>query len=289
MVHETLLFWAVLAGLLCIDNLVLLPSGGDYLRFNRSGHLGYDPSSRLQARQRDLVLLNPLNPFDRLALTTCVIGNLEPSMLRAANRQVRNTLHNTNFLSWIGSGYLLVLVALAVASIWFYFGDILLALLIVHLLTWVAAVALLVNSRETLGLTRFRVFSLALEASLVPGYLVNIGKRVWYRRALDLPALSLGLRQLRRMPVDSDRELYAVQLARRLDEVGLDLNIDDDSLANQNTDDPMETHGPVSGNHDKQTSTASTSYVETQRDALRNWLKEARVCIAATSAQVDGS
>ena len=289
MAHESLLFWAVLAGLLFIDNLVLLPSGGDYLRFNRLGHLGYDPGSRLQARQRDLILLNPLNPFDRLTLTTCAIGNLEPSMLRAANRQVRNTLHNTNFLSWIGSGYLLVLAALAAASIWFYFGDILLALLIAHLLTWVAAVALLFIFRETLGLTRFRVFSLALEASLVPGYLVNIGKRVWYRRVLDLPALSLGLRQLRRMPIDSARELYALQLSRRLDEVGLDLNIDDESLVNQNTDDPMETHGPVSGSHDKQTATASTSYAEAQRDALRNWLKEARICLAATSAQVDGS
>jgi hypothetical protein len=289
LVHEILLFWSVLAGLLCIDNLVLVPSGGDYLRFNRSGHLRYDPSSRLQARHRDLILLNPLNPFDRFALTTCVIGNLEPRMLRAANRQLQNTLHKTNYLSWIGSGYLLVLVALAAASIWFYFGDILLALLIAHLLTWVAAVLILVKSRETLGLTRFRVFSLALEASFVPGYLVNIGKRVWYRRALDIPALSLGLRRLQRMPVDSDRELYAIQLSRRLDEVGLDLNIDDDSLVNQNADDPMETDGPVSGNHDNQTTTASTSYVETQRGALRNWLKEARVCLAATSAQADGS
>ena len=141
MAYEILVFWAVLAGLLCVDNLVLLPSGGDYLRFSKSGRWGYDPGFRLQARQRDLILLNPLNPFDRLAITNCAIGNLEPSMLRVANRQMRSTLHNVNLLSWVGSVYLLVLTGLGAASIWFYFGDILLALLLVHLLTWVAAVA----------------------------------------------------------------------------------------------------------------------------------------------------
>lgn len=283
-----MLFWAVLLGLLCVDNLVLLPSGGDYLRFSESGRWWYDPGFRLQACQRDLILLNPLNPFDRLTITNCAIGDLEPSMLRVANRQMHSTLHTVNLLSWVGSGYLLVLTVLGAASIWFYFGDILLALMLVHILTWIAAVALLVISRETLCLTRFRVFSLALEACLVPGYLVNLGKRVWYRRTLNLPALTLGLRQLHRMPIDSVRELYAMQLSRRLDDVGFDLNIDDDSPTNLNASEPIETPGPVSGNDSKQTITASTSQAELQREALRNWLKEARLCLA-TSAQVDGS
>lgn len=287
MAYEIFLFWAVLAGLLCVDNLVLLPSGGDYLRFSRSGRWGYDPGFRLQARQRELILLNPLNPFDRLAATNRTIGELEPSMLRVANRQMRSTLHHVNILSWVGSGYLLVLNGLAAASIWFYFGDVLLALLLVHLLTWVAAVSLLVVSRETLCLTRFRVFSLAIEAGLVPGYLVNLGKRVWYRRALNLPALTLGLRQLRRMPIDSARELYAMQLSRRLDDVGFDLNIDDDSPNEPNASEPTEVPGRISVTDSKQTATASTTHAETQREALRDWLKEARLCLA-TSAQVDG-
>ena len=288
MAYEISLFWAVLAGLLCIDNLVLLPSGGDYLRFSRSGRWRYDPGFRLQARQRDLILLNPLNPFDRLAVTNRTIGDLEPRMLRVAKRQMQGTLNYVNFLSWIGSGYLLVLTGLAAASILFYFGDVLLALLLVHLLTCAAAVVLLIISRETLCLTRFRVFSLALEACLVPGYLVNLGKRVWYHRTLNLPALSLGLRQLRRMPVDAARELYAMQLSRRLDDVGFDLNIDDDSPNDPNASEPIETPGSISGNDSKQAATASTSHAETQREELRNWLKEARLCLA-TSAQGDGS
>ena len=268
--------------------LVLIPSGGDYLRFSKSGRWGYDPGFRLQAHRRDLVVLNPINPFDRIAVTNCAIGNFEPGMLRVANRQLRSTLFSINLLSWIGSGYLLVCTVLSAASIWFYFGNILLALLVVHLLTWVAAAALLVMSRETLCLTRFRVFSLILEAFLVPGYLVNLSKRVWYRRTLDLPALTLGLRQLHRMPVDSDRELFAMQLSRRLDDVGCDLNIDDDLPGDQNAGEPIETPGPVSGDDHEQTATASTSHTEMRREALRNWLKEARLCLA-TSARVDGS
>lgn len=288
MANEILLFWVVLAGLLCVDNLVLLPSGGDCLRFSKSGRWAYDPGFRLPARQRDLILLNPLNPFDRLAITNRTIGDLQPNMLRVANRQMQSTLHHVNLLSWIGSGYLLVLAGLAAASTWFYFGDVLLALLLVHLLTWAAAASLLVIFRETLCLTRFRVFSLALEACLVPGYLVNLGKRVWYRRTLNLPALTLGLRQLRRMPINSARELYAMQLSRRLDDVGFDLNIDDAPPNDPNAGEPNEALGPASGNDSKQTAAASTSHAETQREALRNWLKEARLCLA-TSAQVDGS
>lgn len=284
MAYEVLLFWAVLAALLCVDNLVLLPSSGDYLRFSKSGRWGYDPGFRLQAHQRDLVVLNPLNPFDRIAITNSAIGNLEPRMLRVANRQMRSTLYSINLLSWIGSGYLLVLTALSAASIWFYFGNILLALLVVHLLTWVVAVAFLIISREILCLTRFRVFSLALEACLVPGYLVNLGKRVWYRRTLNLPALAFGLRQLRRMPIDSTRELYSSQLGRRLEDVGFELNIDDDSP----NDESIVSPAPASGNHRKQTATASTSQAKAQREALRNWIKKARLCLA-TSAQVDGS
>ena len=182
----------------------------------------------------------------------------------------------------------MVLAGLAIASIWLYFGDVLLTLLFVHLATSAAAVAVLFVYRETLCLSRFRAFSLALEACLVPGYLVNLGKRVWYRHTLNLPALSLGLRQLSRMPIDSVRELYAMQISRRLDDLAIDLNIDSDGPFHSNTNHTDEPRAAASDTDAEQTAKAATCSTEAQRDELRNWLKEARQCLA-TSVQVAGS
>lgn len=288
MVSETLLFWAVLAGLLCIDNLILLPAGTDYLRFNRSGRWRYDPSVRLQAWQRDLIFLNPLNPFDRLAQTDSAIGNLTPQSLRIGRNRMQSTLRHTNLLSLIGSVYLFVLIGLACASLWLYVGHILLILLVAHLATWFAAMAVIATNRQKLCLSRFRALSLAFEAFLVPGYLVNLGKRVWYRRILNLPALSLGLRQLRTMPADSSRELYAMQMTRRLDDLAIDFSIDDKpthpSGANDTNEPSVEEIRADVGQIVK-TDTPST---KAQREELQNWFKEARQCLA-TSVQVVGS
>lgn len=281
---ETLLFWAVLSCLLFIDNLVLLPGDADYLRFNGSGRWRYEPGLRLQVRQRDLILLNPLDPFDRMAQTNSAIGKLTPQLLRVSRQRVRSTLRHINLLSLIGSGYLLALAGLAGASIWLYFGDVLLTLLLVHLAIWIAAVAVLFNNRQALCLSRFRAFSLSLEAFLVPGYLVNLGKRVWYRQTLDLPALTVGLRQLKRMPIDSARELYAMQISRRLDELAVDLNIDNDPPLPLDKNDTMVPSAAVV----QKIAKTATSSNEAQSEELRDWFKEARQCLTIL-VQVAGS
>ena len=288
MISDTLLFWAVLAGLLCIDNFVLLPGGTDYLRINRNGSWRYEPGLRLQARHRDLIFLNPLNPFDRLAFTNSAIGQLNPPLLRIARLQVRTQIRCANLLSWIGWGYLLVLSGLACASLWLYFGDILLTLLVVHFVIWTAAVAVLFANRETLCLSRSRAFSLAFEACLVPGYLVNLGKRVWSGKTLNLPALTFGLHRLSKMPIDSRRELYALQLSRRLDDLAIDLNIDSDAPFQSETNDTHEPTAMALITDTEQEAKTATCSNEAQRDNLRNWLKEARKCLA-TSAQPAGS
>jgi len=288
LVSETFLFWAVIALLLCIDNLVLLPVGADYLRFNRNGRWRYEPGIRLQAQRRDLIFLNPLNPFDRLAQTDSAVGNLTPQMLWVARQRVRGTLRHANLLSLFGSCYLLGIAGLAGSSIWFYFGDVLLTLLVVHLVTWVAAVAVLVSHHETLCPSRFRSFSLALEALLVPGYLINLGKRVWYLQTLNLPALTLGLRQLKRMPIDSTRELYMMQISRRVDDLAVDLNMDSDLDC---FTDKNHTIWPAAGEFDTDIdhfAKATMSFDEAQREELRNWFKEVRQCLE-TSVQAAGS
>jgi hypothetical protein len=217
---EVGLFWAALAALWFIDNLVLLPPGGDFLSFGRRGVLRYKPGARLQVRHRDLVLLNPLNPFDRLVATTRSLGPARGLGARAALRQVRGPLRAANGLSWIGSGYLAIVAACGVASVGqVYFGHVLIALATAHVACWLTAACVLVARRSQLQLGPWRVFSLAAEALFVPGYLVNLGKRVWFRQTWDLPALAFGLSRLKQLRADPAHELHGVLLMRRLDEL----------------------------------------------------------------------
>lgn len=226
MAQEIVLFWLVLAGLLAVDNCALVPQGGDHLRFGRRGVLGYDPGTRLQARQRDLVLLNPLNPFDRIVFTQSCIGSPLPAQWRAGRQLVQRGLRAANGLSWLGVAYLAVLAALALASLRIHFAAVLALLALAHLGVWLAALWLLLRHRRALQLGGGRVFSLALEALLVPGYLINLGKRVWYRHRIEVPGLALGLRQLARMSAGDEQEFYRHRLRQRLDEVAMALGLE---------------------------------------------------------------
>ena len=264
MAHEIALFWLVLAGLLFFDNLVLVPAGGDHLRFGRKGKLHYDPGARLEARRRDLVLLNPLNPFDRIALTQRCIGSLTRAQWRSSVRRVKASLGAVNHLSALGSVYLLMLILLAAASLKFYFGAVLLALGVVHASTWLLALLVLVCERKALQLSASRLSLLAFESLLVPGYLVNLGKRVWFKHALELPGLTLGLRQLKRMKDENEQALYHLRLSQRLDEVVLAMGLGEDRASNR---------------------AEATAAPET---TLKTWVQEARHCLT-TSAPAAGS
>jgi hypothetical protein len=224
--HEILLFWAVLCGLLLIDNGVLVPPGGDCLRFGRAGRLRYDAGVRIEVMRRDLLMLNPFNPFDRVVLTARSIGRLSVPEFRRSAQQVRRGQRGANGLSWLGSGYLAALVLLALASLEIYFGVVLAVVAGVHVAFWLASLAVLMRHRARLGLSGSRVASLAIEALLVPGYLVNLGKRVWYRRSFDLPAVTLGLHQLQRVQGEASQELQRLKLGRRLDEIAQSTELD---------------------------------------------------------------
>lgn len=61
-------------------------------------------------------------------------------------------------------------------------------------------------------------FVLLTEAVFVPAYLVNLGKRAWFRVRMDIPALLVGLRELQRAQGE-DRVLLGQRLLQRLDQL----------------------------------------------------------------------
>ena len=144
----------------------------------------------------------------------------------------------------------MALLALLVLSFQLHFGVVLAALGLWHLLAWGCGLTLLLRHRAALRLSGGQVFTLAAEALFVPAYTLNLGKRVWFRHRLDLPALTLGLWCLKRMPEAPAKALYAHQLAERLDDWALDLD-----------NDPAHA----------------------QPSWQRPWLKEARACLTAST------
>lgn len=217
MPSEIVHFWLVAAGFLVADNLVLLPAGGDYLRLKPSGRFVYDASARLEARGRELVMLNPLDLFHRAAVTTRSLGRVDRHAFRSERQRVLRALSTMNLLSWIGYGYLVCAVVLAGLSFELHFGSVLASLLVVHLVFWGGMSAVLVRRRARLGLGGYQTFVLVCEALFVPAYAVNLGKRVWAKKRTELPAMTLGIRQARRMRQEIDREQMVHQLRRRLE------------------------------------------------------------------------
>jgi hypothetical protein len=251
--NEILLFWVVATGFLIADNLVLLPAGGDFLRFGRSGRLVYVPATRLEAKGRDLVLLNPLNLFQRAAVTTQSLGRVDIKGFRAARRQLLTALPSMNLFSCIGYVYLAAAVAVASLSFAAHFGSVLAGFLAVHLLFWALTAALLVRRRRALSLSGYQAFVYVVEGLLVPAYTINLGKRLWARQRLALPALTLGLRQAKRMHhAAPDRELYLQQVGERLAQLESQL--------------PDETSGGTTHRHG---------------GSQRQLVKEAKACLTA--------
>jgi hypothetical protein len=108
-----------------------------------------------------------------------------------------------------------------------HFGVALAALAVVHLCLWLLATVLLVRGRQALRLSGYQCFTLAAEALFVPAYTLNLGKRVWYRHRLDLPALALGLWQGKQLHQGPQRELATFKLRQRLDDLANELGAAD--------------------------------------------------------------
>ena len=259
MIHEIALFWAIVAGFLVADNFLLIPRGGDFLRFGRLDAFKYEPRSRLEAMGRDLVFLNPLNLFDRAAITASCIGQINASQFRNARRMVRYALPSLNAFAWVGYVYLFAVVVLAAASFRISFELVLFAFLACHAVFWLLTTSMLLAWRHKLALSGYQTFVYAAEALFVPAYNINMSKRLWFRHTLDLPALALGLRQLRSIEDESSREFYVYKLRKRLDDLEADLEIEGPG-------------GEASVDDDGKSDEARRSL---------KWLKEARSCLTA--------
>jgi hypothetical protein len=214
--HEVVLFWVVAAAFLIADNLVLLPTGSDYLRFGMSRRFRYIPAVRLEARGRELVVLNPLNLFHRAAVTTRSLGRMNGGTLLSAHRRVGRALPTMNLLSWFGYAYFAAAVVLASLSFVIHFSSVLTAFLLVHLVCWTVMSVVLLRRRNTLGLTGYQTFVFVAEAAFVPAYTINLGKRVWSKQLLDLPAMTIGIRHFKRMRAGPERDLYVHQIRQRI-------------------------------------------------------------------------
>jgi hypothetical protein len=215
------LFWLVLLSFWVVENGVLLPSGSDYLRVSSRGRIRYDPAQRLQVLGRDLVFSNPLNPFDRILVTSAIGGPIQRAAYKELLQTVKLKQAPSDLLSWIGCIYLLMLVLHLGASTAVHFGSVLMSLLACHVLLLVAVGYVVMQNRSALMLTPVRVAGLLLELLLVPGYMPNIGKRLWAREKANVPALAIGLRVVSSKGRDDLDVLSLHRLSARLSEYAL--------------------------------------------------------------------
>lgn len=270
MPNETALFWLVVAAFLFFDNLIIVPQGCELLRFGRRGLLRYDASSRLSATGREMVLLNPLNLFDRGLVTTKCFGDVEPRKWRQGLELVNAALPTLNGFSTMGYFYLVLVVFLAALSFRIGFTPALIGFVGLHFLVWVAAVAWLIVRRRQLLLSGLGVLGAAAEALFVPAYLMNLGKRLVYKKRVGISALGLGLRQLKRTVTEDDRVDLTWKLSSRLEllEMTQGHEVDEGSPGSSN---PMDTRAGDLG--------ATSAEMLAHLSATQQWIMEAKACL----------
>lgn len=261
MTHEIALFWLTVAGFLIADNLILAPRGCDVLRLGRRGVPWYETGSRLSIRGREATLLNPLNLFDRALLTTVCLGDVQPSQWRGARQMLRQAMPVLNTLALVGYAYMVLTAVLAWLSFQGPFLPILIAFGLLHLLVWFGAAAVVVLRRRQLRLSGMALTTSLLEALFVPAYLMNLGKRLLYKRQVAVSSLGLALRSAKRVADPDDRAILGHRLRERMDTVTLmhGLAFGDDAAPPRPGNDPSP--------H--------------QRARQERWVSEAKACLTA--------
>jgi len=178
---------------------------------------------------------------------------------------VRDALPRLNVFAWVGYVYLLVAMMLAVASFRVPFELVLYAFIGCHTLFWLLTTAMLLAWRHNLALSGYQAFVYAAEALFVPAYNINMSKRLWFRHTLDLPAMALGLRQIKSIGDKSNREFYVYMMGKRLDDLEAGLEIEGPG-SRVSVDERSENAGAV-------------DYEMGEARAALKWLKEARSCL----------
>lgn len=269
MPHEIALFWLVVAAFLFFDNLIVVPQGCELLRFDRRGRLRYEATSRLTAASRELVLLNPLNLFDRGLLTTQCFGDVELRVWKQGRRLVRSAVPTLNTFSLLGYVYMLLVAGLAYISFQLGLLPALVVFVAVHLTLWVLCLGILVARRRQLHLSGYEVFSYATEAILVPAYLMNLGKRLANKQRVGISALGLGLRALKTVDDDDLRLLLKVRLRERLEVLEMTQGYEN-ALADEGGVKVANTHSTHSEHDDVGCAPLSST---------QKWIQEAKACL----------
>lgn len=224
-------FWAVLFGFLVVDALVFAPAGGAVLGVDRRGRPGFDPWPRQALLGRAACWVAPLNPFACAVRSTAYGGAIRPAEWRGLRAALRRAAPAHRRLAAGGSAYLVALALLAALSSRWPFARVLPLLVAAHAAFWAASALLAWRHRHAWGLEPHQVVGALVEAAFVPAYVVNLGRRLALRRTVALPALAVGLQQLRRMPEGPDREARLHHWRHRVDEWATDAGVDERSTA----------------------------------------------------------
>jgi len=96
----------------------------------------------------------------------------------------------------------------------------------------------------------------------VPAYTINLGKRLWHKQVLNLPAMALGIRQAKRSKNETERELLVHQLQERL--ALMEMNLADEAPK-------AEMQGEIVP--------ASRQNIQDQPSTPRELITEARACL----------
>lgn len=274
MPHEQALFWLVVASFLYFDNLIFIPLGCELLRFGRRGNIRYDASSRITAAGKEVVLLNPLNPFDRGLITTRCFGNVDRGHWRDGRIWLKKVLPTLNDLSLLGSIYMIAVLLFALCSVHWGFTLALAAFIVMHVIIWAICMTLVIRRRQLLELSGYGVFVCAAEAMLVPAYLMNMGKRVIYKRRVGISALGLGLREMQRTTDEDERMLWAVRLKDRLDVLELSLGEEASPFADGVDAPETQDQGQA-----KAQGVAAVPATPGRLTATQSWIVEVKACL----------
>jgi hypothetical protein len=213
LVNETLLFWGVLFAFLLFDNLISIGRDVDCLNVSRKGKLSYKLRNRQIFGGKEIILLNPLNLFDRIIFSSKVTASENVAEYKRELRGIERTAKKINFFVYLGYFYLLILIVNCYASLALSFEAIAIELIVCHVVTWVVAVMSVFFLVRDDSLPVRMITIILIEALFVPAYLVNLNKKILVLRKSSICPVRLCVRRFKTVP-EYERELVRYELSR---------------------------------------------------------------------------
>jgi hypothetical protein len=200
MIRETLLFWTLLLAFLFIDNIITLANGKDALSFDRKGKPYYKFRQRNKFGNRNIILLNPLNLFDRIVSANELTLRDEKYQYKRDLRSIKFLAINTNSFVYLGYFYLFYLIINCYLSFALSFEAVVLNILIGHIVAWLCSAFVFALLYKQLSLPLGSVSILLAEALFVPAYLINLGKKISLLKSIEFCTLRFYMRKIKTTP-----------------------------------------------------------------------------------------